>query len=183
MGSASICTAGSPRGSFSAPSSSRRASRCAARGSKTGCSMSILCGRQSRRECARSRSAGPSPPPTAAGRARCARGYRIIHRRGIIRPPRDVVFYDLRSIRQRAKPSAGATEVEMQYIEGMRQLSARELVMLGMNDVAYVKRVVEDGTEAFAVHAADGTRMAVIPNRDLAFAVVRQNDMEPVSVH
>ena len=31
--------------------------------------------------------------------------------------------------------------------------------------------------------AADGTRMAVIPNRDLAFAVVRQNDMEPVSVH
>ncbi len=71
----------------------------------------------------------------------------------------------------------------MQYIEGMRQLSARELVMLGMNDVAYVKRVIEDGTEVFAVHAADGTRMAVIPNRDLAFAVVRQNDMEPVSVH
>jgi len=71
----------------------------------------------------------------------------------------------------------------MQFIEGMRQLSPRELVMLGMNDVAYVKRVVEDGTEVFAVHAADGTRMAVIPNRDLAFAVVRQNDMEPVSVH
>ncbi len=71
----------------------------------------------------------------------------------------------------------------MQFIEGMRQLSARELVMLGMNDVAYVKRVIEDGTEVFAVHAADGTRMAVIPNRDLAFAVVRQNDMEPVSVH
>jgi len=83
----------------------------------------------------------------------------------------------------RAKPSTGATEIKMQYIEGMRQLSARELVMLGMNDVAYVKRVIEDGTEVFAVHAADGTRMAVIPNRDLAFAVVRQNDMEPVSVH
>jgi len=71
----------------------------------------------------------------------------------------------------------------MQYIEGIRQLSERELGLLGMNDVAYVKRVVEDGAEAFAVHAADGTRMAVIPNRDLAFAVVRQNDMEPVSVH
>jgi len=83
----------------------------------------------------------------------------------------------------RAKPSTGATEVEMQFIEGLRQLSPRELGLLGMNDVAYVKRVVEDGTEAFAVHAADGTRMAVIPNRDLAFAVVRQNDMEPVSVH
>ena len=71
----------------------------------------------------------------------------------------------------------------MQFIEGMRQLSSRELVMLGMNDVAYVKPVIEDGAEVFAVHAADGTRMALIPNRDLAFAVVRQNDMEPVSVH
>ena len=71
----------------------------------------------------------------------------------------------------------------MQYIEGIRELSARELGMLGMNDVAYVKRVVEDGTEGFAVHAADGTRMAVLADRNLAMAAVRQNDMEPVSVH
>jgi len=71
----------------------------------------------------------------------------------------------------------------MQFIEGLRQLSAKELGLLGMNDVAYVKPIVENGAEAFAVHAADGTRIAVIANRDLAFAVVRQNDMEPVSVH
>jgi len=73
-------------------------------------------------------------------------------------------------------------EVEMQFIE-MRQLSARELGLLGMEDLAYVRPVVQDGVEAFAVCAADGTQMAVIPNRELAFAVVRQNDMEPVSVH
>jgi hypothetical protein len=71
----------------------------------------------------------------------------------------------------------------MQFIEGLRQLSARELGLLGMNDVAYVKHIVDDGAEAFAVHAADGRRIAVLGNRDLAFAVVRQNDMEPVSVH
>jgi hypothetical protein len=71
----------------------------------------------------------------------------------------------------------------MQFIEGLRQLSAQELGLLGMNDVAYVKPIVDNGTQAFAVHAADGTRIAVIANRDLAFAVVRQNDMEPVSVH
>jgi hypothetical protein len=71
----------------------------------------------------------------------------------------------------------------MQFIEGMRQLSARELGMLGMEDVAYIKPIVEDGVEAFAVCAADGTQMAVIPNRNLAFAVVRQHDMEPLSVH
>ena len=71
----------------------------------------------------------------------------------------------------------------MQFIEGLRELSARELGLLGVNDVAYIKRIVDNGAEAFAVHAADGTRIAVIPNRDLAFAVVRQNNMEPVSVH
>ncbi len=71
----------------------------------------------------------------------------------------------------------------MQFIEGMRQLSARELGMLGMEDLAYIKPVVQDGVEVFAVCAADGTQMAVIPNRNLAFAVVRQHDMEPLSVH
>jgi len=71
----------------------------------------------------------------------------------------------------------------MQFTSGIRQLSVRDLGLLGMADVAYVKPILVDGAPAFAVHAADGTRMAVIPDRDLAFAVVRQNDMEPVSVH
>ena len=71
----------------------------------------------------------------------------------------------------------------MHFIEGIRRLSARELGLLGVNDVAYIKRIVEDGKEGFAVHAADGTRIAVLADRDLAFVVVRQNDMEPVSVH
>jgi len=71
----------------------------------------------------------------------------------------------------------------MEFTSGIKHLSAKELSLLGMDDVAYVKRIVENGVEAFAVHAADGTRVAVIANRDLAFAVVRQNDLEPVSVH
>jgi hypothetical protein len=71
----------------------------------------------------------------------------------------------------------------MQFMDQMRHLSPRELGLLGMADVAYIKTVVVDGSEAFAVHAADGTQMAVIPNRDLAFVVVRQHDLEPLSVH
>ena len=35
----------------------------------------------------------------------------------------------------------------MQFIEGLRQLSAKELGLLGMNDVAYVKPIVEDGAD------------------------------------
>ena len=76
-----------------------------------------------------------------------------------------------------------ATENGMQFIEGIRDLSASELGMLGMADVAYIKPVVVDGSEVFAVHAADGTEMAVIGDRDLAFAVVRQHELEPLSVH
>ncbi|MBV9016518.1 MAG: DUF1150 family protein [Alphaproteobacteria bacterium] len=71
----------------------------------------------------------------------------------------------------------------MQLIDGFRHLSPNELGMLGMADVAYIRPVVVEGTEAFAVHAADGTQMAVIADRDMAFAVVRQHELEPLSVH
>jgi hypothetical protein len=78
---------------------------------------------------------------------------------------------------------SGAMEVIMQSVEGIKGLSERELGLLGMEDVAYVKPVVVDGADVVAVHAADGTRIAVLANRELAFVVVRQHDMEPVSVH
>lgn len=71
----------------------------------------------------------------------------------------------------------------MQFIEGIRHLSEREFGLLGMEDVAYVKRVFVDGTEAFAVHAADGTQIAIMGDLAVAVTVVRQHDMEPVSVH
>jgi hypothetical protein len=69
------------------------------------------------------------------------------------------------------------------WSENVRELSVRELALLGMEDVAYVKHVVVDDAPAFAVHAADGSEIAVLPDRGLAFAVVRQHDLEPVSVH
>ena len=71
----------------------------------------------------------------------------------------------------------------MQTTEQMRHMTTNDLAMLGMQDIAYVKPVIVEGSAGYAVHAADGTQMAVIANRDLAFAVVRQNEMEPVSVH
>jgi hypothetical protein len=55
--------------------------------------------------------------------------------------------------------------------------------MLGVQDIAYVKPVVVDGTAGYAIHAADGTQIALTGNRDIAFVVVRQNELEPVSVH
>jgi hypothetical protein len=52
-----------------------------------------------------------------------------------------------------------------------------------LNQVAYIKPVLENGQTAFSVHAADGTQLAIIGDRDTAFAAVRSHDLEPVSVH
>ena len=35
----------------------------------------------------------------------------------------------------------------------------------------------------FAVHSADGERLALVRARKLAFVLARQNDMAPVNVH
>ena len=70
----------------------------------------------------------------------------------------------------------------MQTNEQMRQMTTNDLAMLGMQDIAYVKPVIVDGTASCAVHAADGTQMAVVNDRGLAFAAIRQHDLEAVDV-
>lgn len=62
-------------------------------------------------------------------------------------------------------------------------MSDHDLAALGLQEVAYVKPVVVEGGTAYAVHAADGTEIAVMADRDIAFAAIRQNDLRPVSVH
>ena len=71
----------------------------------------------------------------------------------------------------------------MSEIERVRHMSARELALFGMQDIAYVKRVTVGDAAGFAIHAADGTEIAVLADRDVAFATLRQHDLEPLSVH
>lgn len=72
----------------------------------------------------------------------------------------------------------------MQNLHTQEKFTAQDLAAWGVNDVAYIKTVTQDdGTIAYSIHAADGTRMAAMSDRDTAFAAVRQNDLEPVSVH
>ncbi|MBI3453493.1 MAG: DUF1150 family protein [Rhodospirillales bacterium] len=64
------------------------------------------------------------------------------------------------------------------------QMSVQDFAALGVQDVAYVKPVVMAGDAVrFAIHAADGTPVAVLDNREVAFAAVRQHGLEPVSLH
>jgi hypothetical protein len=67
--------------------------------------------------------------------------------------------------------------------EFLRQLSPKDFAVFGVDHVAYVKPVEVEGAPSFAIHAADGTQLAVLPARDIAFATIRQHDLEPVSVH
>ena len=71
----------------------------------------------------------------------------------------------------------------MNMLNQLRSLSRQDLALLGVQDVAYVKTVVADGAPAFAVFAADGTEIAVLGDREIAFAAVRQHGLEPVNVH
>ena len=71
----------------------------------------------------------------------------------------------------------------MKEFERIRHMSSRELALFGMQDLAYVKAVLINGVTEFAVYAADGTQITVLPDRDIALATVRQHDLEPLSVH
>ncbi|MAQ84055.1 DUF1150 family protein [Psychromarinibacter halotolerans] len=62
-------------------------------------------------------------------------------------------------------------------------------------DIVYVRSVdvadlpedvqaeVEGLDQIFAVHNTEGERLALVRDRSMAFALARQNDLAPVSVH
>ena len=68
-------------------------------------------------------------------------------------------------------------------IMNIRQLSQQQLMQLGVSQIAYVKPVDADGGVAFAIHAADGTPMAIAADREVAVAAIRQHEMVPALVH
>lgn len=65
----------------------------------------------------------------------------------------------------------------------VRHLSEQQLAALGVSQIAYVKPVMVNGVRGFAIHAADGTPMAVAGKWDVAVAAVMQHEMLPLSVH
>lgn len=68
-------------------------------------------------------------------------------------------------------------------IQSLRVISQAGLAMWGMSELAFVKRVVVNESVGWSIHAADGTPMGMAPTRDIAFAAIKQHELEPVSVH
>lgn len=65
----------------------------------------------------------------------------------------------------------------------LRRISVQDLESFGMQQMAYIRPVILNGVQAFAIHAADGTPLAFHQDRDLAVVLTRQHDLEPVTVH
>lgn len=53
----------------------------------------------------------------------------------------------------------------------------------GLEEVAYIKPAILNGVHVYAVHAANGQHLATAPARDVAAALVVQNDLTPFDVH
>jgi hypothetical protein len=65
----------------------------------------------------------------------------------------------------------------------IRNISPSDFAALGIQAFAYVKSTIHEGQPAFAIHAANGTLVAMTATRIAAEVLIRNNDLEMVSVH
>jgi hypothetical protein len=72
---------------------------------------------------------------------------------------------------------------DMDRMTDIHAMTSGDFAVFGNGEIAYIRQVSLNGEDAFAVHSADGLTLAVINDRDLAVAVVRQNELEPLSLH
>jgi hypothetical protein len=65
----------------------------------------------------------------------------------------------------------------------LRGLSEDDWARFGAEEIAYMRPVVVNGTEAIAIHAGDGTPIGAAPDIGLATAAILQHEMMPARVH
>jgi len=71
----------------------------------------------------------------------------------------------------------------MELNQKTHTLSSADFATLGHNHVAYVKPMSMNDQHVYGIFAADGTQMAVAGEREIAFAAIRQHDLEPLDAH
>ncbi len=65
----------------------------------------------------------------------------------------------------------------------LRNMSQQDFRNLGINQVAYISPVEQQGETAYAVCAADGRRLSVLKSFEDAVLLSLSNRLEPVTVH
>lgn len=61
----------------------------------------------------------------------------------------------------------------------LRLITVPQLRTLGMSQLAYVRSVMHDGELMVAIHAADGTPMAVADDEESAMDAILEHEMIP----
>lgn len=71
----------------------------------------------------------------------------------------------------------------MTTVETLKQLTPEDFAVLGLGEIAYVRPAMLDGHQVWAVFAANGRQVAVMPSRESAWAALTQNDLEVATIH
>ncbi len=58
-----------------------------------------------------------------------------------------------------------------------------DLARVGISEVAYIRRAIVNDVAMWTIHSAAGDPLGAAHSFDLAWAAVKQNDLEPVRVH
>ena len=72
---------------------------------------------------------------------------------------------------------------EVCVVDNPRHMTRSELLRLGMPRLVYLRCGTVDGQTAYAIHAADGTAMAVVEDVEIAIELAAAHDMTFVAVH
>jgi len=97
---------------------------------------------------------------------------------------------------------AAPKKIPMGIDAAKKPVSSGDLAELGGRKLVYIRAVaaidviddlgdefsdhevdIDEDAILYSVHASDGERIALVGDRDLAFAAARQYEMNPVSVH
>ncbi len=67
----------------------------------------------------------------------------------------------------------------------LKQLTIQDFLNVGLDQVAYIKCIEKktESSDAYSIHAADGSQISVMDSYDTAVAAIRINDLYPVTVH
>ena len=66
----------------------------------------------------------------------------------------------------------------------LRSLNSQQLAGIGLEQIAYIKKVeLAQGLSGFGIFSADGRPVAVAETVEMAQAVIRQHELEPVHIH
>jgi len=81
------------------------------------------------------------------------------------------------------KPESLEAAAPKPVIIDIHEITEQQLQMLGLTQLAYIKPVKTENGRAYAIHAADGTPMALATDPETAIEAIHEHHMAAALVH